>query len=273
MEKLSKDKIIWWLFFATLALVMLDAYVNLVDPKNLELVNILTLIAPVLLFAFHAIGYLGWKQTVVFVIGAGVFGWGYEVAGIETGVLFGGAYHYNSEKLGPLVAGVPVLIPVFWIVFSYTAYCVTNALWLWKGQVLPNYKNDELKTVMKLMFQDCLIVISIDLLMDPLFVHEGFWTWEVPGAYYGIPIGNFIGWGVVALIISMGLRTYQYYHPQSVSTAMNKTFLIPVLGYGALGLVLIFGCVHAGLIEEVKIGSLLLILIFSNTLIHFFKKS
>ncbi|HDQ08603.1 MAG TPA: carotenoid biosynthesis protein [Methanoculleus sp.] len=38
--------------------------------------------------------------------------------------------------------------------------------------------------------------LAVDLVFDPAAVHAGFWAWEVPGAYYGVPLQNFIGWAV-----------------------------------------------------------------------------
>jgi putative membrane protein len=45
-------------------------------------------------------------------------------------------------------------------------------------------------------------VLLADLVIDPAAVHAGFWIWENPGLYYGIPISNFIGWALTGLIYS-----------------------------------------------------------------------
>jgi putative membrane protein len=43
---------------------------------------------------------------------------------------------------------------------------------------------------------------AIDLVVDPLAANQlGYWRWAQPGAYYGIPLHNFIGWFVVSFII------------------------------------------------------------------------
>lgn len=272
MKEAQKYKIIWVLFIATISLVCLDAYVNLVDQTYLEIVNILTLASPLVLTVVHAAWYLGTKEAIVFALFTSAFSLGYEFLGLESGFLFGGDYAYAEGRLGNLIFGVPVLVPAFWCIFSYTAYCVTNALHLWKGKDLPSIEKDELKSVVKLIFQDSIVIVSIDVLLDPLFVHEGFWTWSVEGAYYGIPIGNFLGWAVMGIIISTVLRTYQFYNPMFVSKEFSSTLLIPVIGYGSLGLVLAGACWSVGLLEEAVVGSVLLFLIFFNTMIHYFKR-
>jgi len=36
--------------------------------------------------------------------------------------------------------------------------------------------------------------VAVDLVVDPGAVHSGFWGWAEPGAYYGVPVVNFLGW-------------------------------------------------------------------------------
>ena len=45
-----------------------------------------------------------------------------------------------------------------------------------------------------------------DLLMDPMMVAWGMWVWDHPGAYFGIPWGNFLGWLLVAGLITVVIR-------------------------------------------------------------------
>jgi putative membrane protein len=40
------------------------------------------------------------------------------------------------------------------------------------------------------------LAVAIDLVIDPAAVHAGFWIWENPGIYYGIPAVNFLGWAL-----------------------------------------------------------------------------
>lgn len=43
-------------------------------------------------------------------------------------------------------------------------------------------------------------VLLADLVIDPAAVHAGFWVWENPGIYYGIPLSNFLGWALTGFI-------------------------------------------------------------------------
>lgn len=44
-------------------------------------------------------------------------------------------------------------------------------------------------------------MVACDLALDPVAVSLGLWTWDRPGAYFGVPPGNFAGWWVVSFFI------------------------------------------------------------------------
>ncbi|MDE4908845.1 carotenoid biosynthesis protein [Methanogenium marinum] len=44
------------------------------------------------------------------------------------------------------------------------------------------------------------LVVAIDLVIDPAAVHAGFWIWDGPGVYYGIPAVNFLGWAITGTV-------------------------------------------------------------------------
>ena len=39
-----------------------------------------------------------------------------------------------------------------------------------------------------------LVLLLVDLVIDPAGVHAGLWVWTDGGAYYGVPTSNFAGW-------------------------------------------------------------------------------
>jgi putative membrane protein len=45
-----------------------------------------------------------------------------------------------------------------------------------------------------------LLAVTVDLVIDPAAVHAGFWIWESPGLYYGIPAVNFLGWALTGAL-------------------------------------------------------------------------
>jgi putative membrane protein len=78
-------------------------------------------------------------------------------------------------------------------------------------------------------FVDALLVTTIDLYMDPISVKAGAWTWLDRGIYFGVPLGNYIGWFFVTFVSSLIIRTLDYYFP-SKSDIPDSLFLMPVYG-------------------------------------------
>ena len=75
-----------------------------------------------------------------------------------------------------------------------------------------------------------------------MLFRSGGWEWADEGPYFGIPIGNFVGWFVVTAIVTTLFRTYEYLRPAPPCTAHNAIRLIPPLGYG---LVAVMFALHA----------------------------
>jgi len=52
-----------------------------------------------------------------------------------------------------------------------------------------------------------LILVAIDLILDPAATALGLWIWDNPGLYYGIPTVNFLGWFLVGSVSTL-ILTY-----------------------------------------------------------------
>ncbi|MGQ9851529.1 MAG: carotenoid biosynthesis protein [Aggregatilineaceae bacterium] len=116
--------------------------------------------------------------------------WSVEAVGAATGVPFG---HYDyTDALWPRLLGVPLLIPLAWLMMLPPAWAVATvlkpAITGWRARA-------------------CYAAISgaaftaWDFYLDPQMVARGLWVWEQPGGYWGIPWVNFAGWwlGATAL--------------------------------------------------------------------------
>src|SRR4051794_9292800 len=126
----------------------------------------------------------GWRRGVLPAAVAGAIGFGAELAGVETGLPFG-AYHY-SGKLGPRVAGVPVLAAAAWMMMARPAW--VTAGWLTRRPVAR-------------IAAAAGALTAWDVLLDPRMAREGYWTWDRRGRYEGIPASNFAGWFATGLAV------------------------------------------------------------------------
>jgi putative membrane protein len=104
--------------------------------------------------------------------------WLVEFVGSQTGVPFG-RYHY-TDRLQPQLKGVPLLIPLAWLMMLPPAWAV--------GARLTGGGRWAAALVAGMAFT------AWDLFLDPQMVRWRFWQWEQPGGYVGIPWVNFLGW-------------------------------------------------------------------------------
>ena len=98
----------------------------------------------------------------------------------------------------------------------------------------PSKRRGDARWLPLLILLDGLIVVAIDLFMDPLQLEAGNWTWLGGGTYYGVPIGNFVGWFAVTIISTGIFRAFEYFAPQKPAKIDKSVFLISVIFYGVL---------------------------------------
>ncbi len=99
-----------------------------------------------------------------------------------------------------------------------------------------------------------LLAVAIDLVIDPAAVHAGFWIWENPGIYYGIPAVNFAGWALTgalyAALFHFAVRD-RFGRGEAVPLAVaSSTLLILAFWSGYL--------LREGLLVPVAVGFLLI---------------
>lgn len=110
-----------------------------------------------------------------------------EAVGVATGVPFG-AYAY-ADSLGWQVLGVPVVVPLAWAMMAYPALLVGRRL----------------ATGRRVALVGGWALASWDVFLDPQMVSAGHWRWRdptpsLPGVD-GIPLTNFLGWLLVAVVM------------------------------------------------------------------------
>ena len=148
-----------------------DSFLSL-TPLNL-------ILTAVLLFAFHQ----EWnKAFYAFFFTSFAIGFGVEVLGVKTGVIFG--EYYYGEVLGFKVAEVPVLIGLNWLVLAYATSIISSSI-----------------SVNKLLSAGiaAFMMTALDWLIEPVAIQLGFWTWLSED----IPLLNFISWFIISFFICL----------------------------------------------------------------------
>jgi uncharacterized membrane protein len=110
-----------------------------------------------------------------------------EHIGPRTGKPFG-RYHY-TDALQPQIKDVPMIVPAAWFAMAVPAREVAHAA--------LGARSTRLKRILL----GSAALTAWDLFLDPQMTTEGYWEWETPGRYRGIPFSNYVGWFLTGLAV------------------------------------------------------------------------
>ncbi len=212
-------------------------------------------------FLFHGNIYWGWKNIILFIFLTLSISMCSEIIGSRSGLIFGGKYQYNIGRTpGYIFGGIPLLIPVAWFGLIYMSLnfflCLTKI----------EFPYDLESFSFLFIIIPSLMVMFVDLILDPIAVDENRWHWNNPGQYYGIPIMNFLGWFGVSVII---LTVFFIIHFPVVQEKNQSSFLLqysPGMLFFLLHVIVSRPCFERGLmvpgILSLTLASIYLFLFF-----------
>lgn len=134
-------------------------------------------------------GYDGSSRIILFAVLIYLSGFAIEVAGVNTGFVFG-SYTYGNT-LGFKVWKTPLLIGVNWLILVYTT-----------GIVLSVYRLNKYL----LAFCGAAILVLIDYLIEPVAIHYDYWAWT--GRV--VPLQNYLGWFVVSFLLFLFFASSEF---------------------------------------------------------------
>ena len=105
----------------------------------------------------------------------------FEYIGVNYGFPFGSYSYLRFEKFS--FYGVPVPVIVAWGIYMYTCHLASSYLIRGRGRI----------------FVAPLLMVLLDMAIDPVMVENGAWKWRESGIWFGIPITNFLGWYTVSI--------------------------------------------------------------------------
>jgi putative membrane protein len=177
---------------ATWSLVAAAVLVQVAYPLTADTWRTPVTVLSVVVFAAAALADCarrhGLRGAATLVAVAGGVGLVAEAVGVSTGVPFG-EYTYTGT-LGSELIGVPVVVPLAWLMMAWPALVVGRALATSRVGV----------TVV-----GGLALATWDVFLDPQMVDAGHWAWTHPAPGLplvpGVPLTNFVGWVLVAVVI------------------------------------------------------------------------
>ncbi|MGY0287491.1 MAG: carotenoid biosynthesis protein [Candidatus Methanodesulfokora washburnensis] len=139
-------------------------------------------LALLILFLLSMIFMLPFSAKIVLLPIIGSFiGFLFEYIGLSYGFPFGSYSYLKLEKYS--IYRVPVPVIVAWGIYLYTCYLASTFLIRGKRRILivP------------------LLMVLLDMAVDPVMVEQGVWAWREKGLWFGVPLSNFLGWFTVSL--------------------------------------------------------------------------
>ncbi|MFD0362506.1 carotenoid biosynthesis protein [Nocardia sp. GCM10030253] len=146
-----------------------------------------------------------------------------EIVGTATGFPFG-CYEYADGRLGPAVAGVPLVVALAWTGGLYP-------VWVVAGLLARRTSGRIVLTAVG--------AVGWDLFLDPQMVADGQWLWcdtdsGLPGLAR-IPATNYLGWFGVALLMALALTVWERVAREVVLSGSNIAVPIVVFLWTWLG--------------------------------------
>jgi bisanhydrobacterioruberin hydratase len=152
-----------------------------------------------------------WKSVAIVFLGfAG--GWFAEMLGVNEGFIFG-QYQYGSS-MGFQVWSTPIVAGVLWLILNYG----TTTLMM---QAFPK-QNWFIKSIL-----GALLMLSLDILIEPVAIHYGFWIW----AGGAVPLQNYIGWFGVGFLLQ---SITHLLHPSFNNRVAIELLLLQFIFFGVL---------------------------------------
>jgi len=199
----------------------------------------LHVLPPAIFGLLHGALVYRWRGILTFSVICLVVGNIFENLSIQTGFPFG--HYVFTDVMGPKVFAVPVLLGVAYLGMAYLAWALAR---LMVGGAYLALTGARVFTVPLIAG---FLMTAWDLSMDPVWstvLHA--WTWFEGGAYFGVPVSNFLGWYLTASVFyflyALWLRRRELRRPvmtgywqmavvfYGVSAAGNLLLLMPRSG-------------------------------------------
>lgn len=132
----------------------------------------------------HARRALGARRAAGELLALAAYGFTVELVAMS---LFASHAYAASWRAQP--AGVPLAVASVWAAVIVSAMAVAGR---------------HARTRVARAVTAAVVAIALDLLIDPVATRAALWRWTPPGPWLGVPIGNFVAWGVIVGFYAYG---------------------------------------------------------------------
>jgi len=159
--------------------------------------------------------HLGLKRALLFAAAGYCMAWAFEYSSIHNGFPYGHYYYIpDTKEIELWVLGVPFMDSMSFVFLSYASFsmalfAVSPAIRAGGVYLLESRK---IRHSLKVRLLGALFCVGLDVIIDPVALQGDRWFlgriygYAEKGAYFGIPVSNFIGWFIVAFCLIYALQ-------------------------------------------------------------------
>lgn len=171
--------------------------------------------------------HLGLGRALCFLVPSVSISLTSELLGTSTGFPFG---HYSYlSGLGYKIAGlVPFTIPLSWFYVGCVSYLLARV-------GLEVDKKPTLIRHLGAIVIGAVLLTSWDFVLDPAMSQTAlpFWYWQQPGAFFGMPYQNFVGWmGTGSLFMATAALLWRNNPIQLERSQLNIPLVVYLANFG-----------------------------------------
>jgi uncharacterized membrane protein len=190
----------------------------------MSVVVALHVFSPAIFALFHGARYYGWRGISAFFAFILVVGNVFENLGVRTGFPFG--HYYFTELMGPKLSVVPIMLGLAYVGMAYLSWTLGVLILGIVGKPLTG------RRVVILPVIAAFIMVSWDISMDPVWATIlRAWVWPQGGAYFGVPVSNFLGWYLTVYLIFQSFALYLRRWPSASTQLPTGYWHQPLLFY------------------------------------------
>lgn len=215
------------------------------------------------LYLWGACAAIGWRRTVLFTGITWAVAFAAEYSSTRNGIPFGFYSYIPATKGRELwISNVPFMDSLSFTFLAYVSFALAQWLTLPVGagqrEVVAVRRSRPVLCLTAFLF------VLIDVVIDPLALRGDRWflgriyDYPAPGLYFGVPLTNFLGWGVVGFVITALFQQIDRLLPEDASKARGVRPIL--LGAMLYYLILVFNLSMIFAIGEHLLGMVGLLL-------------
>jgi len=152
-----------------------------------------------------------------------------ESLSLRTGFPFG--HYVFTDVMGPKVMQLPVLLVLAYLGIGYCSWVLAVLILGYRDRVVDQ------RGLIVLPLLAGFIMMAWDVSMEAIWATlDRAWIWRDGGVYFGVPIGNFVGWCLTAYLFYLAFALYTHRDSSPPLSLPMNYWRAAVLCYGICGL-------------------------------------